>query len=72
MTKTKLNDLMKVYRIAPSQLEDVFDFIADLLYLKRRELEQNKPYADFAIDRVVNAEIEVNDLIDYISELEDE
>ena len=38
MTKTKLNELMKEYCIAPSELDDVFAFVADLLYLKRKEL----------------------------------
>ena len=72
MTKAKLNELMKQHCIVPSELDDVIDFVAELLYLRRRELEDNESYATRTIDILVNSEREVYDLIDYIGELEEE
>ena len=72
MTKAKLKELMKEHCIAPSELDDVIDFVAELLYLRRRELEDREPYATRTISILFNAESEVYDLIDYISELEEE
>lgn len=71
MTKQKLNEVMKMYCIVPSELDDVFAFVADLLYLRRKELEQNEPYATRTIDAIFSAEREVDDLMNYISELEE-
>ena len=71
MTKAKLKELMKNHCIAPSELDDVIDFVTALLYERRKELEDNEPYATRTIDMLFNAEHEVWDLIDYISELED-
>jgi hypothetical protein len=72
MTKAKLNKLMKQHNIVPSELDDVIDFVAELLYMRRQELEDNEAYATRMIDILFNAEREVYDLIDYISELEEE
>jgi hypothetical protein len=72
MTKTELNKLMKQYCIVPSELDDVFAFVSDLLYLKRKELEKNEPYAVRTIDNLYKAADEVDDLIDYINEIEKE
>ena len=72
MTKTQLSSLMEKYCIVPSELDDVFDFVSDLLYYRRKELEENEPYAVRSINALENAEHEVYDLIDYISELEEE
>lgn len=71
MTKTKLNALMKEHCIVPSELDDVIDFVAELLYMRRKELEDDEAYATRTIDMLFNAEREVYDLIDYISELEE-
>ena len=71
MTKTKLNELMKQYCIVPSELDDVFAFVTDLLYLQRRELEENEPYATRIIDEIYRAEVMVDDLINYVSELDE-
>lgn len=71
MTKAELKKLMKEHCIAPSELDDVIDFVAELLYMRRRELEDKEPYATRTIDILFNAEREVYDLIDYISELEE-
>ena len=71
MTKAELNKLMKVHYIVPSELDDIIDFVSALLYIRRKELEDNEPYATRTIDMLFNAEHEVWDLIDYISELEE-
>lgn len=72
MKRVELNKLMNKYGIVPSELDDVFDFVSDLLYFRRQELEKNEPYAVRSINALENAEHEVYDLIDYISELEEE
>lgn len=71
MTKTQLNNLMDKHCIVPSELDDVFDFVSELLFLRRKELERDEPYAVRSINSLENAEHEVYDLIDYISELEE-
>lgn len=72
MTKTELKKLMDKHCIVPSELDDVFDFVSELLYMRRKELEKNEPYATRTINILESAEHEVYDLIDYISELEEE
>ena len=72
MTKGKLKELMRQYGIIESELDDVIDFVADLLYLQRKELEANEPYATRTINEIYRAEVLVNDLINYVSELEEE
>lgn len=72
MTKQKLNELMKTYGIVSSELDDVFSFVADLLYCRAKELERNEPYAHRTINNIFSAEREVDDLINYIGELEEE
>ena len=72
MTRVEFDNLMKEHCIVPSELDDVLDFVADLLYFRRQEMEQKEPYAVRDINALENAEHEVYDLIDYISELEEE
>ena len=72
MTKTEFKKLMKEHCIVPSELDDIIDFVSALLYMRRKELEDNEPYATRTIDMLLNAEHEVLDLLDYISELEEE
>ena len=71
MTNSKLKDLMRQHCIVPSELDDVIEFVAELLYVRRKELEDDEAYATRTIDMLFNAEREVYDLIDYISELEE-
>ena len=71
MTKTELKKLMDAHCIMPGELDDIIDFVSALLYMRRKELEDNEPYATRTIDVLFNAEHEVWDLLDYISELED-
>lgn len=72
MTKAELKKLMKEHCIAPSELDNVIDFVAGLLYMRRKELQDDEPYAKRTIDILFNAERGVWDLLDYISELEEE
>ena len=72
MTKKELKKLMDEYCIMPSELDDVIDFVSALLYKRRKELEDNEPYATRVIDELFKAEHEVWDLLDYISELEED
>ena len=72
MTRTKLNELMKQHCIMPSELDDVIDFVAELLYIRRKELIDDELYTTRIIDSLLSAESEVYDLSDYISELEEE
>lgn len=71
MIKTELKKLMEKHCIVPSELDDIFEFVSALLYMRRKELEDNEPYATRTIDMLLNAEHEVLDLIYYISELEE-
>ena len=71
MTQKELKKLMKEHCIVPSELDDIIDFVSALLYMRRKELEDNEPYATRTIDMLFNAEHEVWDLLDYISELEE-
>lgn len=71
MTREKLKSTMKQYCIVDSELDDVISFVADLLYIQARELEQTEPYATRTIDSLHNASREVDSLIDYISDIEE-
>ena len=72
MNKTQLNNLMDKHCILSSELDDILDFVSELLFLKRKELERDEPYAVRSINALENAEHEVYDLIDYVNELEAE
>lgn len=71
MTIKEFTELRKKHCISSSELDDIIEFVAALLYMRRKELEDDEAYATRAIDMLFNAEREVYDLIDYISELED-
>lgn len=71
MTKQKLKETMKKYCIVDSELDDVIAFVADLLYLRAREVEQTEPYATRTIDLLYGASREVDDLVEYIAEIEE-
>ena len=72
MTKKQLKELMDTYCLIPLELDDVINFVADLLYLRRKDVEKKEPYAVRTMNDIETAENLVYDLIDYISELEDE
>lgn len=70
MTLKTLNELKKKYGIY-DDAEAIFDFVSDVLYHRKKELEKNEPYAIRTINALENAEHEVYDLINYINELEE-
>lgn len=72
MTREKLNNTMKQYCITVSELDDVISFVADLLYIQAKELEQTEPYATRTIDSLYSASREVDNLVDYISDIEED
>jgi uncharacterized protein YaaN involved in tellurite resistance len=71
MTIKELKELKKEYLIY-DDTEDVLNFVSELLHRRAREIEKNEPYATVTIDFLDKAAYEVWDLIDYISELEEE
>ena len=71
MTIKELNKLRKKYSIY-DDIDDVLDFVSELLHKRAREIEKNEPSAWKTIDFLDKAAYEVWDLIDYISELEEE
>lgn len=71
MTIKEFKTLKKKYRIH-DDIDNVLDFVSDLLNKRARELEKEEPYATRVIDLLDKAAYEVWDLIDYISELEEE
>ena len=71
MTINELNELRKKYCIY-DDMDDVLDFVSELLHKRAREIETNEPYAVRTINDLDNAAHEVWDLLDYISELEEE
>ena len=71
MTIKEFNELRKKYSIY-DDIDDVLDFVSELLHRRAREIEKSEPYATRTVDELDKAAYEVWDLIDYISELEEE
>ena len=71
MTINEFNELKKKHLIF-DDVESIFDFVSEVLYLRKKETEKNEPYAIRCINRLENAEHEVYDLISYVNELEEE
>ena len=71
MTIKEFNELKKKYRIY-DDIDDVLDFVSELLHRRTRELEKKEPSAWRTIEFLDKAAHEVWDLIDYVSELEEE
>ena len=71
MTTKEFNELKKKYGIY-DDIDDVLDFVSELLHRRAREIEKNEPYATNTIRALDNAAHEVWDLIDYVSEMEEE
>lgn len=70
MTLKEFNELKKKYFIY-DDIDDVLDFVSELLHRRAREIEKTEPYATREIEFLNKAAYEVWDLIDYISELEE-
>ena len=69
MTKNDLKKLMDKHCIVECELEDVIQFVNDLLYARRCETEKEAPYAFITIQRIQTAEEETWDLLSYIDEI---
>ena len=70
MTLKEFNELKKKYSIY-DDIDDVLDFVSELLHKVARETEKNEPYATNTIRKLDDASYEVWHLIEYVSELED-
>jgi uncharacterized protein YaaN involved in tellurite resistance len=71
MTIKEFNELKKKYCIY-DDIDQILDFVSELLNRRAREIEKEEPYATRTIDFLDKAAQEVWELIDYISELEEE
>ena len=71
MTVKEFNKLKKKYFIH-DDIDEVLEFISELLHRRAREIEKAEPYATRTINDMDRAACEVYDLIDYVSELEEE
>lgn len=73
MTKAELKKIMEENYIFPSEVDDVIQFVQDLLEFKAKELEENEPYATNTIRRLRDAADEVWELQEYVEDaLEEE
>ena len=70
MTIKELHELKAKYGIY-DDIDDVLDFVAELLHRRAREIEKDEPYATHTVEFLDKAAYEVWDLIDYVSELEE-
>ena len=71
MTIKEFNELKKKYRVY-DDTDDVLDFVSELLHRRAREIEEEEPSAWRTVDFLDNAAHEVWELIEYVSELEEE
>lgn len=70
MTIKEFNNLKKKYCIH-DDIDDMLEFVSELLHRRAREIEKAEPYATRTINDMDRAACEVYDLIDYVSELEE-
>ena len=71
MTIKEINELKKEFSVY-DETGDVIDFVSELLHRRAREIEKDEPSAWRTVDFLDKAAHEVWELIDYISELEEE
>lgn len=71
MTIKEFNEIKKKYCIY-DDAEDVLDFVSELLHRRAREIEKDEPSAWRTVDFLDKAAHEVWELIEYVSELEEE
>ena len=72
MKRSELKELMLEHCIVECELEDVCDFVSELLYRRAKELEEEEPYATRTIQKYEEAAYEAYDLIHYIAEIEED
>ena len=71
MTTKEFKELKTKYGI-DDDVDDILDFVSELLNKRAREIEKNEPYAMRTVEFLDKAAYEVWDLIDYVSEMEEE
>lgn len=71
MTLKEFNELRKKYGIY-DDIDNVLDFVSELLHRRARETEKDEPYAWKTVDRLDKAAYEVYDLIAYVNEMEEQ
>lgn len=69
MKKSELKALRQKHVLTDLDMEDAIEFVNDLLYFKRKELERDEPYAINTIQKLEDAEHEVWDLLEYVEEI---
>ena len=72
MKKSELKKIMEHNCMLECEIEDAINFVCDLLYFRRKKLEDDESYATRTIDDLLKAEYAVYDLIEYVNELEEE
>ena len=68
MTKVELEKIMEENDVFPSELDDVIQFVQDLLEFQAKELERDEPYATNTIHRLKIAAHEVWKLQEYVED----
>lgn len=72
MKRSELNKIMKEYCIVECELDDVCNFVSELLYQRAKELEKTEPYATRTIQKYEEAAYEAYDLLNYLAEIEED
>ena len=68
MTKTELKKIMKENGILECELDDVIQFVENLLMFQAMEIERNEPYAIHSIANLREAAHEVWELLEYVED----
>ena len=69
MKRSELKELLRKHTLLECDLEDAIEFVNELLYIRRKEIEKNEPYAVITIKKLEDSEHEVWDLLEYIEEI---
>ena len=72
MQKAELKEIMKKYGIVECELDDVCDFVSELLHRRARELEEEEPHATRTIKKYDDAAYEAYELIEYLQDIMNE
>ena len=72
MKRSELKELLRKHTLLECDLEDAIEFVNELLYMRRKEIERNEPYAVNTMNLMETAEHEVWDLLSYVEEMEDD
>lgn len=72
MKKTELKELQGIHGVYDNDLDDILDFVNELLETKADELETDEPTAWNAIQRIRAAAYEVFELREYIETIIEE